>query len=66
MQVDYAGSVENTYFLICVDAKSKWAEVRLSKVVPDSFQTINLLEDIFSFHGYLKQIVLDNAHYLRE
>lgn len=61
VHIDYAGPVDNNYFLICVDAKSKWAEVRISKVTPDSSKTIDLLEDIFAFHGYPKQMVSDNA-----
>lgn len=61
VHVDYADPVENIYSLICVDAKSKWAEVRMSKAVPDSFQTINMLGDIFPFPGYPTQMVSDNV-----
>lgn len=61
IHIDYAGPVENCYFLVCVDARSKWAEVKLTKVAPDSLKTIHLLEEIFSFHGYPQVMVSDNA-----
>ncbi|KAI5731266.1 hypothetical protein M8J77_007169 [Diaphorina citri] len=61
LHIDYAGPFENHYFLVCVDAKSKWAEVKIIKDAPNSSNTINLLENIFSVHGYPQVMVSDNA-----
>lgn len=60
VHVDYAGPFQNAYFLVCVDAKSKWIEVRMIKNAPTSSSTINLLENIFSNHGYPYVLVSDN------
>ncbi|KAL1447451.1 hypothetical protein WDU94_001922, partial [Cyamophila willieti] len=60
VHVDYAGPFQNAYFLVCVDAKSKWIEVQISKSAPTSSSTINLLENIFSSHGYPVVLVSDN------
>nr|XP_014288159.1 uncharacterized protein LOC106688283 [Halyomorpha halys] len=61
IHLDYAGPYENYFYLVVVDAKSKWAETKISKDVPSSFSTIYLLEIIFASHGYLEVIVSDNA-----
>ncbi|XP_008484885.1 uncharacterized protein K02A2.6-like, partial [Diaphorina citri] len=61
IHIDYAGPFERHYFLVCVDAKSKWAEVKIIKDAPNSSNTINLLENIFSVHGYPQVMVSDNA-----
>ncbi|KAI5715463.1 hypothetical protein M8J77_016422 [Diaphorina citri] len=60
VHVDYAGPFQNAYFLVCVDAKSKWIEVRMIKNAPTSSSTIELLENIFSSHGYPVVLVSDN------
>uniref|UniRef100_A0A8D9DQK4 RNA-directed DNA polymerase n=1 Tax=Cacopsylla melanoneura TaxID=428564 RepID=A0A8D9DQK4_9HEMI len=60
VHVDYAGPFQNAYFLVCVDAKSKWIEVQILKSAPTSSSTINLLENIFSSHGYPVVLVSDN------
>lgn len=61
IHVDYAGPLQNHNFLICVDAKSKWVEVRTIREAPTSSSTIVLLQNIFSMHGYPKVLVSDNA-----
>jgi len=61
IHIDYAGPFQNHYFLICVDAKSKWLEIRLSKTAPTTISTINHLKDIFSTHGFPEVLVSDNA-----
>lgn len=61
VHIDYAGPFENHYFLMCVDAKSKWAEVRMLRNAPSSTSTIVLLQNIFSTHGYPLVLVSDNA-----
>ncbi|BET02945.1 Hypothetical Protein NTJ_15763 [Nesidiocoris tenuis] len=61
LHIDYAGPFENCFFLVCIDARSKWAEVKITSKPPTSSSTINLLESIFAFHGYPKVLVSDNA-----
>lgn len=59
--MDYAGPYEGHHFLICVDAKSKWMEVRPIRNAPTSSVTISLLNGIFAFHGFPNCLVSDNA-----
>lgn len=59
--MDFAGEFLGHHFLILVDAKSKWLEVKILKRAPTTDSTINLLMDIFSFHGFPKFLVSDNA-----
>lgn len=61
IHIDYAGPLEDYYFLICVDAKSKWAEIQISKEAPTTLSTIRLLNNIFVSHGYPQFLVSDNA-----
>ncbi|XP_039305140.1 uncharacterized protein K02A2.6-like [Solenopsis invicta] len=61
IHIDYAGPFENHYFLVVVDARSKWAEIRIIKEAPTSEKTIELLKDIFSIHGFPDVMVSDNA-----
>lgn len=62
IHIDYAGPYqEKYYFLIVVDALSKWAEVATIRQAPSSESTIEILTDIFSRHGYPELIVSDNA-----
>uniref|UniRef100_A0A0K8T6F4 RNA-directed DNA polymerase n=1 Tax=Lygus hesperus TaxID=30085 RepID=A0A0K8T6F4_LYGHE len=61
LHIDYAGPVDGHFFLMCVDAKSKWVEVRMLRDAPSSATTISLLENIFSVHGYPSVLVSDNA-----
>lgn len=61
IHIDYAGEYLGFYYLIVVDAKSKWLEVKVLRNAPSSTSTIQLLLDIFSTHGFPKIIVSDNA-----
>lgn len=61
IHMDYAGPMDGYYFLIVVDAKSKWPEVRCIKSAPSSASTIRLLYDIFVSHGFPEVLVSDNA-----
>jgi len=61
IHIDYAGPVQNYNFLVCVDAKSKWAEIKMIRDTPTSTSTIELLESIFAVHGYPQEVVSDNA-----
>ncbi|EGT56130.1 hypothetical protein CAEBREN_30260 [Caenorhabditis brenneri] len=58
IHVDYAGPVDGMWFLVVVDAKSKYAEVKLTRSI-SAVATVDLMEEIFSTHGYL--IVSDNG-----
>lgn len=61
VHIDYAGPFEGHNFLLCIDAKSKWAEIKVIKDAPSSSITIALLNDIFSTHGFPNILVSDNA-----
>jgi len=61
LHIDYAGPFEGHHFLVAIDAKSKWAEVRVLQNSPTTESTINLLSEIFCFHGFPNSIVSDNA-----
>ena len=47
-------------FLVCVDAYSKWPEVRVMSTTTVS-RTLNVLCEWFSVHGIPEQIVTDNG-----
>ncbi|KAI8117633.1 hypothetical protein CVS40_10560 [Lucilia cuprina] len=61
VHIDYAGPFQNHYFLVLVDAKSKWPEIRLQRDAQNSEKTITLLQDIFFTHGLPQVMVSDNA-----
>ena len=61
IHIDYAGPYQNCHFLVAVDAKSKWCEVRVCQQAPTTQSTIQLLDDIFAVHGFPLSIVSDNA-----
>ncbi|XP_044741936.1 uncharacterized protein K02A2.6-like [Chrysoperla carnea] len=61
IHIDYAGEFQGHYFLIIIDAKSKWAEIKITKNSPTTASTIELLNDVFATHGFPKYIVSDNA-----
>src|SRR3978361_628339 len=61
IHIDYAGPFQGFYFLIVVDGKSKWAEVRILKEPPTSNTSIKLLSNVFATHGFPEVMVSDNA-----
>ncbi|UYV72253.1 hypothetical protein LAZ67_9002357 [Cordylochernes scorpioides] len=61
IHLDYAGPFQGYYYLVLIDAKSRWAEIKAISEPPTSLNTIKLLNDIFSTHGYLFVMVSDNA-----
>ncbi|XP_046391594.1 uncharacterized protein K02A2.6-like [Ischnura elegans] len=65
VHIDFAGPFDSQFFLMCVDARSKWAEVRMIHDAPSSAKTIATLEGIFSVHGYPSVMVSDNASIFR-
>ncbi|UYV77120.1 K02A2.6-like [Cordylochernes scorpioides] len=64
IHLDYAGPFQGYYYLVLIDAKSRWAEIKAISEPPTSLNTIKLLNDIFSTHGYPFVMVSDNALYL--
>lgn len=60
VHMDYLRPFQGHYVLLCVDAKSKWTEARALKA-PTSKTMIQLLSEIFTFHGFPTRLVSDNA-----
>ncbi|EGT46880.1 hypothetical protein CAEBREN_30086 [Caenorhabditis brenneri] len=60
VHVDYAGPENGQYYLVAVDAKSKWAEVSIVKSI-SGISTVRNLKEMFSQHGYPETIVSDNG-----
>lgn len=61
VHIDYVGPRNGLFFLLLVDAKSKWLEIWILLTAPTSESLIALLEDIFLTHGFPKMLVSDNA-----
>lgn len=61
IHMDYAGPVNQTYFLVLVDAKSKWTEIEIINEPPIAAITIDRLNKIFTTRGYPAALVSDNA-----
>jgi transposase InsO family protein len=60
VHLDFAGPFQGAMFLVCVDAFSKWPEVRVMSSTTVS-KTLNVLREWFSVHGIPEQIVTDNG-----
>ena len=60
LHVDFAGPVEGRYFLIIVDAHSKWVDIYHTKGMTSS-ETIQCLEHSFAQFGLPISIVSDNG-----
>ena len=60
LHIDYAGPFLGRYFLIVVDARTKWPEVIPTATIT-SEKTITELRKLFSTHGIPEQIVSDNG-----
>lgn len=61
VHIDYAGRFLNHFFLIIVDAKSKWPEIYMTREDPTSAGTIHFLRETFSRLGIPEILVSDNA-----
>lgn len=62
IHIDYCGPIRGCYFLVLVDAMSKWVEIFSTKSMT-SEATINLLRSCFARFGLPAVIVSDNAPY---
>ncbi|CAF4178451.1 unnamed protein product [Rotaria sordida] len=60
IHVDFMGKFFNYYYLIVVDAHSKWLEVLVMNNISTK-ATINALQLLFSRYGLCEQIVSDNG-----
>ncbi|XP_055633657.1 uncharacterized protein K02A2.6-like [Toxorhynchites rutilus septentrionalis] len=60
LHLDYAGPLNGWYFLILVDAYTKWPEVVRTKDIT-SAATIRILRDIFARFGTPETLVTDNG-----
>lgn len=60
LQIGYAGPIESEYFLVLVDAYSKWPEIVPTKSITAQ-QTIDILTEIFARFGTPRTIVSDNG-----
>ncbi|XP_055527654.1 uncharacterized protein K02A2.6-like [Wyeomyia smithii] len=60
LHIDYAGPVDGWYYLILVDAYSKWPEVVRTRQTT-SPATIEILEGIFARFGNPEALVSDNG-----
>ena len=60
LHIDHASPFIGNYFLILVDANSRWIEVHLVNSTSTE-ATVKVLRQIFSTHGLPQQIVSDNG-----
>lgn len=60
LHVDYAGPINGHWFLIIVDALSKWPEIFVTKSTTTA-RTTELISEAFARHGYCDTIVSDNG-----
>jgi hypothetical protein len=58
--MDYTGPFMGKFFLIVVDAHSKWINVEIMNSTT-STATINKLRNMFAIHGLPEVLVSDNA-----
>uniref|UniRef100_A0A5S6R024 RNA-directed DNA polymerase n=1 Tax=Trichuris muris TaxID=70415 RepID=A0A5S6R024_TRIMR len=64
LHVDYTGPFEGHYFLIVVDALTKWSEVLMTNSTT-SLATVTLLTDLFARFGFPETLVTDNRTQFR-
>ena len=60
IHADFAGALNNTYYLIVIDPFSNWPEVVPMKKITTA-NTIEAFENIFTQHGHPIEIVTDNG-----
>ena len=60
IHIDFVGKFENLYFLVVVDAHSKWLEVLIMSNTSTS-TTIATLKSLFARYGLCEEIVSDNG-----
>ncbi|XP_037811061.1 uncharacterized protein K02A2.6-like [Lucilia sericata] len=60
LHIDYARPIEGQYFLVIVDALSKWPEIIATKTITTQ-QTIQILREVFARFGLPEIVVSDNG-----
>jgi hypothetical protein len=60
IHIDYAGPLNNYFFLIIIDATSKWVEIFKTKSIT-SASTIGFLRTVYARWGFPLLLVSDNA-----
>uniref|UniRef100_A0A8R1IV69 Reverse transcriptase n=1 Tax=Caenorhabditis japonica TaxID=281687 RepID=A0A8R1IV69_CAEJA len=60
VHIDYAGPINDTYYLVVIDAYSKWPEILPTKSITTT-ATITLLNPIFARYGNPRTLVSDNG-----
>lgn len=60
IHIDYAGPINSTYFLVIVDAYSKWPEIITTKTI-SATATVDIMKEICNRFGSPIQIVSDNG-----
>lgn len=60
IHIDFAGPINGCYFLIVIDAYSKWLEVRQVSTTSTAV-TIQVLRELFATHGIPDVCVSDNG-----
>jgi len=60
IHIDFMGKFMSNYFLVIVDAHSKWLEVFIMNNIT-TLSTINVLRTLFARYGFPEQIVSDNG-----
>ncbi|PIC40405.1 hypothetical protein B9Z55_011757 [Caenorhabditis nigoni] len=60
VHIGYVGPGNGQYYLVAVDEKSKWAEVKIVKTI-NATTTVRKLKEIFSQNGFPETIISDNG-----
>ncbi|KAK4470004.1 hypothetical protein MN116_000030 [Schistosoma mekongi] len=60
VHLDFAGPMSGTYYLVLVDAYSKWPEIH-PVVPPTTHKTLEILMKLFACHGFPETLVTDNG-----
>ncbi|KAK4472183.1 hypothetical protein MN116_000483 [Schistosoma mekongi] len=58
VHLDFAGPMSGTYYLVLVDAYSKWPEIH-PVVPPTTHKTLEILMKLFACHGFAETLVTD-------
>ena len=62
VNLNFADPFQGPMFLVCVDAYSKWPEVRLMTTTTTTVsKTLDVLQEWFATHGIPEHIVIDNG-----
>ncbi|CAD6200298.1 unnamed protein product [Caenorhabditis auriculariae] len=60
IHIDYAGPDQGQWYLVVVDAKSKFPEVKICQSI-SATNTVKILKEIFARNGFPETIVSDNG-----